>query len=171
MRSLSSGRTSAKTSSMPRSRADGLGDLSSVAGDHHDPLDTHLVQLVDGLAGFGTDLVLQGERADDHGVTGEVEHRRPPAAHSSTDVWSSAGTGEAAFAKQRGPADRVADAVDGGFDAAARQRPKAGGVRNLAVLAGGRHDGPGERVLAVGFDGGGEAQDVAGRGAGAGHAA
>ena len=43
---------------------DGLGDLSGVAGDHHDPLHAEGTEVLDGLAGLRSDLVLEGEHAD-----------------------------------------------------------------------------------------------------------
>ena len=123
--SLSSGRTSANTSSTPRSRADRVGDLAGVAGDHHDALDPSWRSCVDGLSCFGADLVLERERADDVVGSHEVEHRRAACAPPCRLVGcSSRGLVEPALAEQRGPADRVAAAVDGGLDAAAGDRPE-----------------------------------------------
>ncbi len=48
--------------------ADGLGDLPGVAGDHHDPA-AHGLELADGVAGLGADLVFEGDAAD-----ADVEH-------------------------------------------------------------------------------------------------
>ena len=45
--------------------ADGVGDLAGVAGDHRHRRRPCALQLVDGLAGLGADLVLERERADD----------------------------------------------------------------------------------------------------------
>ena len=65
VRSLSSGSTSANTSSTPSCSPDGVGDGPGVAGDHDDVVDAEAVELGDGLGRLGPDLVLEGERADD----------------------------------------------------------------------------------------------------------
>ena len=70
----------------------------------------------------------------------------------------SAGTLTSARARRRAP-DGVRLAVDRGLDAPPGERPEPGGGSDLAALAGGGDDGPGERVLAVGLDAG-DAQDV-----------
>ena len=63
--SLSSGSTSAKTSSMPSSAADRVGDLAGVAGDHHDARRRGACSSSTACARLGPDLVLERERADD----------------------------------------------------------------------------------------------------------
>src|SRR5690606_40232697 len=52
----------------------GAGDRFGVAGDHHH-VRAELVEGVDGLAGFGPDLVVQGQCAGDVAVDENVQHR------------------------------------------------------------------------------------------------
>ena len=140
--------------------ADGVGDLAGVAGDHRH-VDTHLAQVGDGLAGFGSDLVLERHGADDLGVVGEVEHGGAALLPSADGVAERLGDVELALAEQRRAADGVGGAVDVGGDAAPGDRAE---VRRLGhvVVAGGGDDRPGEGVFALGFDGCGDAQHPVG---------
>ena len=94
---------------------DTLGDLAGVAGDHHDQLDAEGVELGDGLAGLGTDLVFQRQRADDPVAFDEVQHgcaASHPLRCAARDLRR---LGQPALAHQRRSADRVARSVDVGL--------------------------------------------------------
>ncbi len=90
---------------------DPLGDLARVPGDHHDQLDPEGVELGDGLACLGPDLVLQRQRADDP-VDGWSRSTRystdaPRAIHACGPAGDRVGLGQPAFAQQCRSADRV----------------------------------------------------------------
>ena len=72
----------------------------------------------------------------------------PRACHSG--VAAAAQTvGDAALTQQRGTADGIGIAVDARFDAAAGQRAEVGSTDKRTSLARRRHDGLGQRMLAV----------------------
>jgi hypothetical protein len=56
-------------------RADGVGDLGAVTGDHDDPADPALAQRPDRAGGVGPDRVLQDKNSGRHPVDGD-EHRQ-----------------------------------------------------------------------------------------------
>jgi hypothetical protein len=64
-----------------------------------------------------------------------------------------------AFAQQRRSTDGIAVTVDDCFDTASRQRAEVGGVRHFCSLFGSGHDGPRQRMFAVGLDAPGEPED------------
>ena len=137
-----------------------VGDLASVAGDHHHA-DAQGVESIDRFFGFGPDLIFEREGTDDLSTADDMEHRGtacPPLGGAGRDRVR---LDEAALAQQRRPADGDRFAVDVRLDAAAGDRAKVGGLRHDdAAFRGRGHDGPGERVLAVGFHRGGEREDL-----------
>ena len=114
------------------------------------------VQLGDGLAGLGPDLVLERERADDLVAADEVEHGGAAAAA----IRRSASRELVGIVERRaraaapGRRRRSASPSIVGFDAPAGDRPEVrwprGRRRGRAAAA---DDRPGQRVLAVGLDG------------------
>ncbi len=140
--------------------ADGVGHLAGVAGDHHHST-AHLPELVDGLAGLGADLVLEGQGADDVGALHQVEDggaALPPSARRAGEVG---GFTELALPEQHRAPDGVGGSVDGGSHAPAGDGAEPAGLGHIATFVGGGDDGPGQGVLAVGLDRPGDAEDVA----------
>src|SRR6185369_9251529 len=91
-----------------------VGNLAGVAGDHDHSLDPDRVEVGNCLAGLGTDLVLERDRADDRLVMDEVQHSGTALCPRVDLASHPCGDGEVSFAEQHGPADRVSIAVDGG---------------------------------------------------------
>ncbi len=148
------------------SAADGFGDLAGVAGDHGD-LDAAVLQRGDGLARFLTDSVLEADRAQD-----PVSRRRRAArlrrGPSSSRVEAASVSGSvipSSFRRAGPPTWRVRPST-----VARTPRPvmevKPVAVRNVqALLPGCPDDGACHWVFAVGFDGGGQGEQLLAAGA------
>ncbi len=81
----------------------------------------------------------------------------PRADHSASRSASSAGGSRPRWRSRAGPPTATRHAVDGGLHAPAGDGPEPGGPQ-VAASRGGGHDGPGQRVLGVGLDGAGQGQ-------------
>jgi hypothetical protein len=130
VRSLSSGRTSANTSSTPSSRPTVSATERASPVIITTPLHTECVKLVDGLACLGADLVLEGERTDDRVVADEVQDRgaaRRPLLDSLGEVC---GDVQLSLAQQCGSADCV------GFASMSASTPRPVIDRNPVALRG-----------------------------------
>ena len=81
---------------------DGVGDLLGVAGDEHD-LDATIVERLDRLAGFGADLVSDGDRAGDVTVDDDGEHGVAASRHWAVVEASPVGSSRPRCASSAGP--------------------------------------------------------------------
>ena len=145
-RSLSSGSTSAKTSSTPRSAADGVGDLAGVAGDHHDRATPSAWSSSTACAGLGADLVLERERADDRrSSSDEVAARRRRAPFHCVDRGGERRRARRGRVRAAGPGRRRRTRSPSmvACDAAAGERPELGAPRRSRRARGRRRRWPG----------------------------
>ena len=100
--------------------ADGVGDLPGVAGDHRH-VDPDPAEVVDGLSGLGSDLVLEGERSDHLVIVEQVQHCGATLLPRRDRILQLAWDIDFSVAQQRGATDRIAGAVDGRLDTASGQ--------------------------------------------------
>ena len=114
--------------------ADRFADLAGVAGDHHH-VPAHRLELGDGVAGLGPDLVLERDPTDDRVAAHQVQDRGAPLLPLLDPVRQLLRFGQGPFPKQRRPTDGVGLPVDGGFHPAAGDGPEPGRRRDLTTVA------------------------------------
>ncbi len=121
------------------------------------------MQRLDGVPGGVADLVLEADGAEDLVVADDRQDRGAAVAHGLHLPADGVGDREVALAEEDGAADGDASAVDVGLDAPAGHGPERRSPGHVhPAVAGGGDDGAGERVLAVGLDGGGEGEEPVG---------
>ncbi len=112
---------------------------------------------VDRRSRFGSDLVGDGDRAHDVAVVDDVEDGAAAVAPRRDLVGEPGGLVEVEVVEQRWPADGDMVSVDRRGDATAGDRVELRRRRHVAELVADGDDRTGDRVLAVGLGGGGQA--------------
>ncbi len=153
---LPSGRIEAKTWSagMPTSLADRQGGRRLVAGQEVD-LGAELADLVDGLPGVRLDRVGQGDGADGPAVDGHAEHG-PGLALPGSGRRLERGEVDPGLGQEPRRPDQDLRAVDPGRDPRASDGPEPFDRFRPSMT----RQGAGQRVLAAGLGGGGEAEQL-----------
>ncbi len=137
---------------------DGVGHLERVPGDHGD-LHSACVQGVDRLPRLLAHRVLERDGPEHSTVAHDVQHRRPARDPGSGRGLDVGGNVRPQVREDGRTADEHGGPVHHGSHPASGQGPEVL-RRHRGPASGGRNDGAGDGVLAVGFDGGRQGQQV-----------